>query len=323
MHTKLTISLVAALVLGTMACGAAVAQGYEGVTWSIGETTVTENTTVTSKSVGAMKFEDTKEGAVECKLTDEGKVGPEGKDETTALSTSECKTVSACEEGTISVKAVHLPWKTHLEEVEGGVRDKISNSGAGTPGWVVECHVFGILITDECTGETSTDIEDVSSGVDGVFESKSAHLNCSLGGTGTGVGTGTDLSEGTSGKTLTVDGDGEEDCGIVTCSLNDISVNFTKIEMFHVTMGKTTRIFTNHNLFRSWRPKDHNVKQISNSSFVWGITDGCSGHSIAPRGGTCEVEIEFTPNSEPGTFISELEMEGAPASANVRMEGSR
>jgi hypothetical protein len=194
MHVKVTIGFGAMLIIGLLTCSTAFA-AYEGPPWIFNNSFVKENVTVKSKGVGGLKLEDAKSGeAVECKVTDEGKIGVEGKGEVTTISASECKALKLCEEGTVTVKAVHLPWKTQLKETEGNIRDTDSGSG-GAPGWQLECHVIGIKLTDECTGESSGAIENVSGGVDVIMESKSAHLNCSIGGTEAGVIAGTDLDE--------------------------------------------------------------------------------------------------------------------------------
>jgi hypothetical protein len=201
MYTKLTAALLAVFALGAVVCGTAFAEEYTGDVWTKGETIVKENVVVKSKSVGGIKLEDSKMGvAIECLISDEGKIGNEGKGEVTAITTSECKTLKACEAGTITANAVHLPWKTQLQEVEENARDKISNGGSGEPGWKIECKVIGILLTDECNGETSQGTENVSGGVDTIFDSKSAHLNCSAGGPGAGVVSGTDLDESPAGE---------------------------------------------------------------------------------------------------------------------------
>lgn len=179
--------------------------------WTIGGETVKENIAVNSK-YESFKIEDMKTptGAVqvECKANDEGTVGVEGKDEVTKVTVEGCKPVTGgCTEGTIVVKPVHLPWKTQLQEpAEGSNRDKVSSSGAGTPGWKVECTIIGVKVTDECTGEVTHDVLAVSGGVDMLFETEaeSESLNCSLGGAHEGLVSAVDLDENVSGKALSI-----------------------------------------------------------------------------------------------------------------------
>ncbi|HTA14311.1 MAG TPA: hypothetical protein VK781_05580 [Solirubrobacteraceae bacterium] len=207
MHLK-SMGLTAAAILCAAAFTATAAAAFEGPAWSVGETEVSESVAVKSKDVGGITFEDTStivgSVSVQCSITDEGSVRAQGKGEVTTISATACKNVKQCS-GTITAKAVHLPWASQLEEVEGKPRLKISNSGAGAPGWSVECTILGVKVKDECTGETTTGVEDVTGGVDLAFDSSSAHGNCSLGGTGTGRVTGVDLEENPAGKLLRAD----------------------------------------------------------------------------------------------------------------------
>jgi hypothetical protein len=203
MHIKLAAALIAVLALSAIACSSAFAE-YEGGEWALSGTILEETIAIKGKSA-SVKLEDTKEGAVECKTSGEGKVGAEGKGEITAMTYSECKTIKSCEAGTITVKAVHLPWKVQLAFPEETTdRANISSGGSGAPGLDLECKVFGIKVNDECTGETSVNAETVTGGVNTIFDSKSAHLTCSLGGVGTGVVTGTILDENPTGHELQV-----------------------------------------------------------------------------------------------------------------------
>lgn len=179
--------------------------------WMLGGETVKETITVKSK-YESLTLEDMKtpSGAIEieCRANDEGTVGTEGKDETTKVTVEACKSIKgACTEATISVKPLHLPWKTQLQEpAEGSNRDKIFSSGAGAPGWKIECTIIGLKVTDECTGEVTHDVLTVSGGVNTLFETEaeSEALNCSLGGAGQGLESAVDLNENVGGKALAV-----------------------------------------------------------------------------------------------------------------------
>jgi hypothetical protein len=200
MRAKHTLGLTALLIaVAALLLIVAQAQAYDGPMWTIGESDVSESTTVKSKS-SVNTFEDSKTGAgaakVECKVTTEDKVNSSGKGEITAFTASECLSVKVCS-GTITVLAVHLPWHTQLEEVEEKVRTIISSGGSGQPGVLVECTVLGIPIKDECTGETTTADENTTGGTNVIFDSKSTHLSCSVGGAGAGVIGGTELVEAT------------------------------------------------------------------------------------------------------------------------------
>jgi hypothetical protein len=63
-----------------------------------------------------------------------------------------CRGVEGCEkEGIEAVKGVNLPWNTEIFETEKKALTKLSNSGAGEPGWEVVCKVAGVKKTDVCT----------------------------------------------------------------------------------------------------------------------------------------------------------------------------
>lgn len=201
MRVKLTTCVSIALVLGTMACGAAAAQGYEGPFWSVGESEIKENSTIKSKSVSTLTFEDSKAFGISCTVSMEGTVGVEGKGEIKSATASGCKNAKSCSEPE-TAKAVHLPWKTELHEVGGIPEESILNSGSGAPGWALECTVAGIKGKDECTGEAAAEIENVSNGTNLLFQSSLEHVNCTVGGSNTGTVTGTELDENPEGKLL-------------------------------------------------------------------------------------------------------------------------
>ena len=128
-----------------------------------------------------------------------GTVGPKGEDEITevlnlsgvAISLSalsgealSCTEQSVCEEPL--VWAVHLPWKTELDLVElvgakkTAFADLTLSSGAGEPGWYVECMKTLTKPTDECTAsQDDSEMEAEGSGVMGTF---STEITESMGG---------------------------------------------------------------------------------------------------------------------------------------------
>lgn len=199
MRTKLTMSLATALTLCTMACGAAVAQGYEGPFWSVSESEVKENLTIKAKSVSTLTFEDKSSFAISCTVTMEGTIGAEGKGEIKSATATGCKNVKGCSEPE-TAKAVHLPWKTQLQEVGETPEDAILNGGSGQPGWLLECTVLGVKAKDECTGESAAEVENVSGGTNLVFKSGLEHLTCTTGGANAGVVAGTELDENPEAK---------------------------------------------------------------------------------------------------------------------------
>jgi len=144
------------------------------------------------ESLGELTLEDMSAGTrITCKGKDKGTVGPGAADEITEIAAEECKFVSghagSCTESDpVTAKAVHLPWDTELVLPEGAgtmARDDIKTSGAGTPGWSVECTVLGIFkIQDTCEGETSTLITVLHNLIDAEFdeEANANPATCSI-----------------------------------------------------------------------------------------------------------------------------------------------
>jgi len=164
-----------------------------------------DSTTPTGKG---LELEDMGTGVkISCEGTDEGTIGPEGKDEETTVTENlaSCKVLAGS--GTckkiLAVKAINLPWHTQLEES----RDVISSSGAGTPGWLVECEGFlGIKVDDSCTlEEGSTAVKNLEAGtLETVFDAESGEANCSVGGEKQGLVIGAVIILLTNGESLSV-----------------------------------------------------------------------------------------------------------------------
>lgn len=202
MHAKLILALAAAAVFCALACSQTYA--YEGPKWALGGSYVETVTTI--KSSGELTLEDSKMGLkVACRFTGEAKVNHEGKGEITSLSMTSCKALKTCEAAEPSLKTAKTPWSTQLEEpqIEGAnpeLRNKISSLELS-----LECLLFGAKVKDECKFETTTgETQDIATGAEQLFNGKSAHGNCSIGGVGTGVLTGVDLDENKEGKKLAV-----------------------------------------------------------------------------------------------------------------------
>lgn len=136
------------------------------------------------------KFEDTGVGiGIECGINTEGALGPGKFGSLTKVSITGCLTTKgSCVSPTVT--AINLPWEGELYDAESQIRDKLIVSGGKSPGWKAECTVLGVKVKDECTGETSAHMENVEAGVGVEFDSKSAHGNCTVGGSGAGVLTG-------------------------------------------------------------------------------------------------------------------------------------
>ncbi|HEV3318902.1 MAG TPA: hypothetical protein VG053_04090 [Solirubrobacteraceae bacterium] len=171
--------------------------------WLVNGETLKEAAATTSK--GTLKFSDSHGGifdervTLECGVTGKGAVDPAAADEVTQWTLAGCKTTAGiCVSPGVS--AQNLPWHSELAIVEGSARDKIVSSGKGAPKFTLDCEGAN----DECSGSTSTAVENVSGGVDAIFDSRSAKQNCSRGGSGQGSIEGTELIENPSSGTLTV-----------------------------------------------------------------------------------------------------------------------
>jgi hypothetical protein len=169
--------------------------------WQVGGKSAQQAVAVTS--AGTLKLADSKGGllnekmAVECSVSGKGVVGRDAAGEITQRTFSSCKpSVGGCTSPTVSAAA--LPWHSALGSVGGVARNAIG----GTIEYTISCPT--LKIEDKCSGPTSVATEDVSGGVDELYDSKSEKLTCSRGGTGTGSIEGSELIESPAGGTLTV-----------------------------------------------------------------------------------------------------------------------
>jgi|ERR1700722_2916997 len=200
------IQTVGLALVAMFALSAFVASSAFGASeWLNNGAAITAAIKVASK--GKLKLSDSKGGLfgekveIECEGTDEGTVGPGTADTVTKITATKCVRITGICPETITATALHLPWKTTLLLVEEKWRDDIENSGAGAPGWNVVCSG---TVEDECTAETSTELKNVTGGVEAIFDAKSAKANCTRGGTGAGTVLGNDLNANPTGDVITV-----------------------------------------------------------------------------------------------------------------------
>ncbi len=212
----LSVALVAVFAVGMFsAASASAAVTTLLAEWLVNGTAVTEAQSFNSETVGTLLFEDTKTplGASDiiCSYKFLGTIGFDGLDviseilTLTGLAISKvglsgealaCETVSVCEEALIWV--INLPWNTLLVLIEDGTEkffaDYIENSGAGNPGWEVECMKTILKPVDECTtaqGVTKLSLDGplLLGGFSEAFTELAGLklISCSLGGAETGV----------------------------------------------------------------------------------------------------------------------------------------
>ncbi len=127
---------------------------------------------------------------IQCGGTDNGWIGPGKFDQITSISVkaSNCKRIAGLCITVEEVEVRHLPWQTELFETEGRIRDKITETGNGQPGWKVKCS--GVV--DECQTEAGKEQSILMSNVQatgvvlGEPDAKSGTVKCSIGGAGQG-----------------------------------------------------------------------------------------------------------------------------------------
>lgn len=211
------LAIVAVLAFAAISVATASAETTLLADWAVAGKIVTTSTATTNE--GSLLLEDMGTGTdVTCSGKFAGTIGANGADSITLVEDLEAKDNSlncvltakgACEEANgslITVTPVNLPWATLLILKENGeFADKISSSGAGAPGYLVECKALGIKVDDTCTGATQTVETNVTGGVKGLFsenETLTPAGNCTIGGSKEGLVVGEGVS--TSPASLTV-----------------------------------------------------------------------------------------------------------------------
>lgn len=196
------MSIIGLALAAVFAMSAFMAAGASAAEWLINGAAIATAKKIKSKGE-LLLSDDVEKVSLLCKGTDEGTVGPGTLDEVTLIEATECVFEGgehgACEEGkAVTAKALGLPWTTKIE----GTRDDITS--ATSVGWNVECTVFGVFkVSDECTiGLSSTALENVTGGVNAIFDASTPAANCTRGGAGAGLVNGTDLNENPGAKEI-------------------------------------------------------------------------------------------------------------------------
>jgi hypothetical protein len=181
-----------------------------GGSWEWSEPKTTEKTV----THGSLKLEAKSiigEVEVKCSGSDEGWIGPNGKDETTEVVTEKCEAGTNCEKVESPAKAVDLPWNSELKETEGKIHDTIRTGGNGEPGWKVTCKVLGKNEENICKSESGLVVlENKNTPGNGAALLVLANFinpkkaNCTATGNGTGEVTGSIATLLASGRALRV-----------------------------------------------------------------------------------------------------------------------
>jgi hypothetical protein len=202
---KLHLLGVSVFAFAALTAASASAVTFLLAEWLVGGLPITAE--LNTEATGELELEETILGLKIVTLCSEildGTIGPNGLDAVsevlsltgvaislTALSGTalECTNDQNCPEPL--VWAVHLPWESTVELMEEGTEvffaDLLRSSGAGNPGWYVEC--MGTGTTDECTVvEGVSNKTNEGSNVDSTFSEAFTELaglklaNCTTGG---------------------------------------------------------------------------------------------------------------------------------------------
>jgi hypothetical protein len=218
MRKQAVFALFAVFALSAILAAPAFAES-ELPEWIVGGSEVTSPTAVETKE--SITLTDLKtlagETSIRCEDTLDGTVGPEGKDEVTALLNTAgekigeklsglallCTAVKGCE-GTSEVWPIGLPWKTQLEVTGTELLDDTTSSTAF--GYEAKCTVLGVVVSDECTQTLSVPLlENMLTGETPdllVHFSEVSTANCTLGGEKSGDISGEGLMAGTTGAAI-------------------------------------------------------------------------------------------------------------------------
>jgi hypothetical protein len=153
---------------------------------------------------GKLLWEDMSFGAaIECTDSLKGTAGPGAKGTITEIAASGCSIEKGCT--TVdTIAAVDLPWTMTVVLSGIGFLGVLSADGSGSPGFLIECTILGLLADDVCTKvEQTASLENLLSEVNLLFNTEE-EWKCSLGGEKAGLldGTITTLTE--SGAALAV-----------------------------------------------------------------------------------------------------------------------
>jgi hypothetical protein len=166
-----------------LAFGAVSAAGASAYSWKWEGAELAGPHSFTAKGTVEIEEQSSK-SRYSCSFNQEGTVGPGAAGEITGKKVYTCTNINtpAWCESAIELEALHLPWKTELVSVNGVVRDRIANSGAGTPEWKVKCNGLHGKTENVCSGaETTTGMANASNGVYATFDEESATGSCSIG----------------------------------------------------------------------------------------------------------------------------------------------
>jgi hypothetical protein len=138
---------------------------------------------------------------VKCQGAGSGSAGPGYGGEITKWTASECVSTEKCESA-MAIEALHLPWHTELAFVEGTVRELITGSGKGMPGFKLKCKALGETVEDECLRVPLATLTNTVSGVTAALDGEK--ISCTEGHAAAGEFEGSQAIKLTEGGLLEV-----------------------------------------------------------------------------------------------------------------------
>jgi hypothetical protein len=199
-----TVGLALAAVLAMAAISASAAFALES-TWLVAGVKPAAAVASDTVNVGNTVLTDDGTGvSVTCSnVTSKGTIGPGPADETSSVTfvTADCTSSQATVD---NVTACHLPWATKVVLSGTEFLDSVTAKGAGSPCYLIEVSVAGILVDDTCEkAEATLTLANQTSTVNGTFAEEEKG-NCSIGGKEEGLIKGVESILIESGSTLAV-----------------------------------------------------------------------------------------------------------------------
>jgi hypothetical protein len=192
------------LVLAAISANAALALES---TWLVGGVKPTAAVASDSENVGSTVLTDDGTGvSLTCSdVTSKGTIGPGSGGEISSVTLVNPTVTCTSPEATLdNVTACHLPWVAKVALSGTSFLGVLSAKGAGSPCYLIEVSVAGILVDDTCEkAEVTTTLSNQTSDVNSEFSSEEK-ANCAIGGKEEGLISGTELILTESGAALSV-----------------------------------------------------------------------------------------------------------------------
>lgn len=153
------------------AINATEATALSNAEWNLGGSSLSQPTAIGWSGSLKLTDEAAPQLAVKCNTSASGTAAVGLGGEVATWSASSCvpveETSISCKSGKIEVKALNLPWRVELVEVEGTTRIALTGSGKGAAGFKMECEskFGGAKASFECTGAPVGSTTNVTAGI--------------------------------------------------------------------------------------------------------------------------------------------------------------